>query len=69
MVPSNKSKRTKKTINSVPRKSLPLVKAKSAEIIVPSAPIAVIALAEIPRRNKPLQIGVINLVTGARNDS
>ena len=37
--------------------------------MVPSAPIVVTALAEIPRRNRPLQIGVINLVTGARNDS
>lgn len=69
MVPSSKSKRTKKTINIVPRKNLSCGKDSNAANIVKIAPMAVTIFALTPIRINPWQIGVINLVTGARNDS
>ena len=69
IVPSSKSKRTKKTINKVPKKSWPFGKVRIAAAIVRRAPAAVTIFALTPIRINPRQIGVINLVTGARNDS
>lgn len=69
IVPSSKSNRTKKTINNVPKKKCPCVKVKTAANIVNSAPMAVTRFAPTPNLISPRQIGVINLVTGARNDS
>lgn len=69
MVPSNRSKSTKNIMNIVPAKNRPLGNVNTATKIVNNAPTAVTILALIPTRIKPRQIGVINLVTGARKVS
>jgi hypothetical protein len=53
---------------NVPNKKSPLGKKLIAAKIVASEPMTVISLAVMPRVIRPRQIGVINLVTGARND-
>ena len=69
IVPSKRSKSTKNIMNIVPAKNRPFGKVNSAAKIVNRAPTAVTILALTPTRIKPRQIGVINLVTGARKVS